>query len=66
MAQVQLKCGPPTQREDIIENDCSDRNCYPYKSGERWFYDFGRYELIRILLFKFGILQKVDYGSYGH
>jgi hypothetical protein len=65
MAQVQSKCGPPTQREDIIANDCTDLTCYPYKSGERWFYDFGHYDLIRILLFKFGILQQVDYGMYG-
>jgi len=66
MAQVLSKCGPPTQREDIIENDCRDLTCYPYKSGERWFYDFGHYDLIQILLFKFGILQRVDCGSYGN
>lgn len=65
MAQVEARCGPPTTREDVTETYCGENYCHQYKSGERWTYDDGPYDLIKILLFRNGLLFQVDRGGYG-
>ena len=64
--KVVARCGQPMSREDLIETDCSESGaCYPVKTGEIWYYDFGRSYFTRILYFKGGLLIKVEEGTYG-
>jgi hypothetical protein len=67
MSQVIGICGQPKSREDLISAACDevDPNCYPYKIGELWIYDFGPYTLTLILTFYKNRLAKVEQGSYG-
>jgi hypothetical protein len=40
-------------------------DCFSYKVGELWVYDFGPYTLNIILSFKGELLAKVEQGFYG-
>ncbi len=55
--EVRSKCGDPSSRDTI-----SGRH---RQFDERWTYDFGPYDLMRILLFKRGRLMRIDLGEYG-
>jgi hypothetical protein len=67
MSKVVAKCGEPTSREDVTETECSSHgHCWTVKTGERWLYRFGLYDLSKILFFAGGRLAKIDDGDYGH
>lgn len=65
-AVVLKRCGPPTSREDVMNEGCttSGRYCFG-KIGERWVYDFDSTYLVRYLLFINGRLTQIQAGEYG-
>jgi hypothetical protein len=63
--KVEKRCGPPDEREPVVEEYCdSDGDCRR-RGGERWTYDFGRTYFVRYLLFFNGLLTRIEEGDYG-
>ncbi|MGA9852423.1 MAG: DUF2845 domain-containing protein [Gammaproteobacteria bacterium] len=61
-AAVRKKCGKP----DLIYSDTGMYRRSAHKStDERWYYNFGPGQLLRVLRFHGGVLQEIDTSGYG-
>lgn len=66
-AEMLLKCGEPLLREDLTRYDVGHfGHQVQVKYAERWTYHFGKYEFMRFVMVRNGIITDIENGPRGH